>query len=158
MSYITVSESAIINAPSDEVYHILADYHEGHLAIIPKKYFKEVTILKGGFGAGTEMRIVMNIMGRTFEAIHEVKEPEPGRVLVEGDFAADRITTFTLDPLRSDMTRVTIGTRYPKPTGLKGWIEERTVPSLFGKIYREELNNLNAYAKAKHSEHIPLFA
>lgn len=158
MSYITVSESAIVHAPSDLVYHILADYHVGHLAIIPKKYFKEVTVTKGGIGAGTEMHIVMNILGRTFEATHTVKEPEPGRVLVEGDFAADRITTFTLDPLRDDMTRVTIHTRYPKPSGIKGWIEERTAPGILGKIYREELNNLNNYAKAKAAERIPLFA
>ncbi len=158
MSHITVSESAIVQAPSDLVYRILADYHEGHMAIIPRKYFKEVGVTAGGFGEGTELYVVMNVMGRTYEMSMSVTEPDPGRVLVETDHAAGRATTFTIDALPNDMTRVTISTRYPRPSGLKGWIEERTAPGTLGKIYREELNNLNNYARAKAAEHIPLFA
>lgn len=158
MSHIIVSESAIIHASSDVVYRILADYHEGHQAIIPRKYLKEVTVTQGGFGAGTEFELISNIMGRTYHNTMRVTEPEIGHVLIESDTKSDMASVFTLEPLRDEMTRVTISSKFPKSPGLKGWIEERTIPSIFMKVYREELNNLNNYAKTKSAEHIPLFA
>ncbi|MBS1902238.1 MAG: SRPBCC family protein [Bacteroidetes bacterium] len=159
MSYITVSESEIIHAPSDLVYRILADYHEGHQAIVPRKYFKEVTVTNGGFGEGTEIDLVMVIMGRTRYASMRVSEPEPGSVIVEETSDGTMRTVFTLENLRDGLTRVTISTKFTKSPGLKGWIEERTIPGVCSKIYREELNNLNNYAKDRSAaSHIPLFA
>lgn len=35
----TITASATIGAPAEIVYRILADYHEGHPHILPRKYF-----------------------------------------------------------------------------------------------------------------------
>ena len=77
--------SAIIDAPPDEVYLILADYHNGHPQILPREYFRALSIEAGGRGTGTIIRVRVRIgmVERSYRML--VSEPEPGRVLVEAD-------------------------------------------------------------------------
>ncbi len=49
----TVVASADMDAPPDRVYAIIADYHNGHPHILPKQ-FRNLTVEKGGVGAGTD--------------------------------------------------------------------------------------------------------
>ena len=45
-------ESEIINAPPEHIYAIISDYHEGHPAILPSRYFTKMVVTAGGQGEG----------------------------------------------------------------------------------------------------------
>jgi hypothetical protein len=60
-----VSASKIINAPAGQIYNLIADYREGHTAILPKSYFSALEVEEGGYGEGTVIRYQMRILGRT---------------------------------------------------------------------------------------------
>src|SRR5688572_19050743 len=66
MSLIHVEASEIIDARAEDLYAIVRDYRVGHPAILPKPYFTELTVEKGGIGAGTVLRISMEIFGKQF--------------------------------------------------------------------------------------------
>ena len=58
-----IKESAIIPASTSAVYNVLADYRIGHLAVLPKPYFVDMRVIKGGFGAGTVVEVDMDVYG-----------------------------------------------------------------------------------------------
>jgi hypothetical protein len=151
MRQIHVEASAIINARPEEVYAILANYHEGHHpAILPQPYFTELAIERGGQGAGTVIRVRMKVLGveRTYHL--EVSEPEPGRVLVEADEAAGVITTFTVDPLNDgQQSRVTIASDTTPASGFMGFVERLVNPPITRHIYRKELEQLDEWVQGK---------
>ena len=141
------SESLIINAPADQVYAILADYHVGHPAIVPKQYFKKVEVVEGGQGAGTKLFVQMSVFGVEADFNLIVTEPEPGRVLEESDAAAGISTTFTVEPVGDgSQCRTTIASVTRAAPGIRGWIEKRMNPIITRRIYREELALLADYA------------
>lgn len=141
------SESLIINAPAAHVYAILADYHVGHPAIVPKQYFKKVEVLEGGQGAGTKILVQMSVFGVEAEFNMVVTEPDPGRVLVETDAAAGVTTTFTVESIGDgSQSQTTISSATEAPPGIRGWIEQRINPIISRRIYREELALLADYA------------
>lgn len=139
------SASALIPAPPQRVYDIIADYREGHPSILPKPPFVDLTVEQGGRGAGTVILVRMRVLGRNdaFRAV--VSEPEPGRVLVETNDNG-MTTTFTVEPrdegrqsfvtFRTEMTR----------GGLRGALEGWLVPRLMRPVYERELANLAAAA------------
>jgi len=92
--------SAIIDAPPDEVYLILADYHNGHPQILPRKYFRALSIEAGGRGTGTIIRVRVGMVERSYRML--VSEPEPGRVLVEADTESNLTTTFIITPVNEE--------------------------------------------------------
>ena len=53
--------------------------------------------MRGGVGAGTEIRFQLKAGGRTLQYHGHVTEPEPGRVLRETDTESDLVSTFTVD-------------------------------------------------------------
>lgn len=142
MPTIEVSASSEIDADPRAVWAILTDYEKGHLAILPRKYFQEVVVERGGRGAGTVVRVRMRAMGTTRSFRMEVSEPEPGRVLAEWDIDTGSLTTFTIDPLDGGRrSRVLIATRWAS-FGLRGWIERIFAPRALKAIYAEQLRNL----------------
>ncbi len=152
MKQYQVEASAVIDAPAAQVYAIVADYNDGHQAILPKPYFVSMDVLEGGIGAGTKLKVVMKVMGQDFVFNEEVTEPEPGRVLVEADNEAGVATTFTFEPLNNDtQTRVTISTIGKTSPGFKGWLEKKMNPRIMGKIYRQELENLAQVAQQRQA-------
>ena len=52
MTHYHAEASEIINAPPEKVYAILADYHEGHPAILPARYFTGLTVRRRRRAAG----------------------------------------------------------------------------------------------------------
>ena len=44
-----ISASALIQAPAQQVYAIIADYGNGHPRILPKPYFVSPTVEQGGW-------------------------------------------------------------------------------------------------------------
>ena len=143
-----VEESAIIDAPAARVYGIISDYHQGHPAILPSRYFTEMQVKEGGQGAGTIATVKMNVFGAKLLYKMRVSEPEPGRVLREEDAEAGVVTTFTVDPVHGDsQSRVTIATIARTSPGLKGWLEKLMNPAITRRIYRQELAQLATVAQ-----------
>lgn len=143
MNQYQVSESALLDARPEQVYAILSDYHQGHPAILPARYFTGVDVTRGGQGHGTELTVHMKVMGARVLYHLTVTEPEPGRILVEEDAIAGVRTTFTVDPVDGGRrARLTITTLALTSPGIKGIIEEWLNPRVTSKMYREELAQL----------------
>ncbi|MCB0210673.1 MAG: SRPBCC family protein [Anaerolineae bacterium] len=146
MTVYHLSASALIQAPPQKLYAIIADYQNGHPHILPKPPFVALAVEKGGIGSGTVFRAYMRVLGQlqSFRAL--VTEPEPGRVLVE---ITDNgyITTFTVDP-RADgqQAYVTIATKITGRTGLLGMLEGRLITRMMRPVYDQELEKLAAFA------------
>jgi hypothetical protein len=156
MTHYRAEASDIIDAPPEQVYAIVADYHEGHPAILPARYFTDLTVTKGGQGEGTAITVTMNVFGAKSLINLVVSEPEPGRVLVEEDKSAGVVTTFTLEPLDGgERTRLTISTDARVSSGLRGLIERVVNPAITRKIYREELQQLARIVREKRLHESP---
>lgn len=144
-----VSESAIIPAPPQRVYTILADYHQHHPRIVPPQYFKKLEVLQGGIGAGTRTRITMRVLGATRVFEHIVSEPEPGRVLVEAEPDGSNPTTFTVDPAGEAATHLTISTELKGRSGVAGAVERWLSARVLPRIYRAELARIADYVSGR---------
>jgi amino-acid N-acetyltransferase len=143
------SVSADIDAPPEVVYSIVADYHDGHLRILPRPPFVSLTVERGGTGAGTVLRVTMRLLGRlqTFRAT--VTEPVPGRVLVESN-ETGYVTTFTVEPLAdADRARVTIATALDRGGGVREALERWVSARLLRPVYAQELRHLAAVAATR---------
>ena len=136
----TVVASADMDAPPDRVYAIIADYHNGHPHILPKQ-FRNLTVEKGGVGAGTIIRFEVRALGQTQRFRGFVTEPEPGRVLVEEyvEPAASKTTFFVEKAASGSGTRVTFTTHMTSRDGLAGALERFISTRFMKKLYAEEL-------------------
>lgn len=142
-----------IDAPSSVVWDILTDYWTHHPAILPKRAFVKLEVESGGKGAGTIIHVVMKVgLSRPHLRMH-VMEPFPGRVLEEVDENSGARTTFTLDEHEDDTTSVTIQTKWPGQKGIAGWLAAKLTPGAASKLYAEELDNLDGYAKRMVARH-----
>jgi uncharacterized protein YndB with AHSA1/START domain len=139
----TISAAALIPAPPQQVYAIIADYRDGHPHILPKPHFVSLTVEQGGVGAGTVIRFQMRLLGRLQNFRATITEPEPGRVLVETDMQTGAVTTFTVEP-RADAQQaaVTITTTTSVREGLLGRLEAWLTTRLLRPIYVRELAQL----------------
>jgi hypothetical protein len=147
MSNIIVTVSREVAAPAAIVYNILADYNHHHPNILPPNAFAGLEIEEGGIGAGTEILVHFNVMGIKQQRRLLVTEPEPGVVLAETDVDTDLITTFTVQPIGAAQSKVTIESVWQPEPGLQGLVDRLTTPFFMRRIYREELDMLNAYAQ-----------
>ena len=144
MHRLHASAERIVSAPGDGVYALLADYRAGHPRILPPA-FSDLTVLRGGTGAGTEIRFAMALGGRKQVVEASVDEPEPGRVLTETYREKSAVTSFTVDPL-GDQSRVRIETSWEASRGLAGLIERLITPRFFRKLYAQELDLIQRWA------------
>ena len=145
-----VSSSRRIEAPPEIVYGIIADYVTGHPQIIPPRYFRDLTVQKGGYGEGTEIAVTMTTLGRETRFTALVTEPIPGRVLVETAPAEGIVTSFRVEPITGAPGAVaTIQTELPLRPGLGGSVERMVSAFVLRRIYREELRRLEAVARER---------
>ncbi|MCB9452140.1 MAG: SRPBCC family protein [Anaerolineaceae bacterium] len=144
---IHVEASQIISARPEAIYAIFTDYRVSHPAILPKPYFASLVVEEGGQGAGTVFRAQMDVMGTKTDLRMVVSEPQPGRVLREEDETAGIVTTFTVEPVSAEETRVTLATDFRSSPGLKGWIESLLNPLITRRIYRQELQLVADYVR-----------
>jgi hypothetical protein len=144
MPLLHASAERTIPAPAAAVYALLADYRDGHPRILPPD-FSDLTVLRGGVGAGTEIRFALRLAGRkqTVEAC--VDEPAPGRVLSESYQEKNAVTRFTVDPV-GDQSRVRIETSWESSRGLAGLLERLIAPRLFRDLYAKELDLIERWA------------
>lgn len=141
------SGSGVIHAPPARVYGILADYRVHHPRIVPPEYFRTVAVEAGGVGAGTRIRVETRVLGRTQQFVHDIREPEPGRVLEEVDASGFSVTRFTVEPAEQGRAAtVTIETTFRVRRGPLGVIERALTAAMLRRIYRKELVRLEQYA------------
>ena len=138
-----------IAAPAEAVYRVFADYREAHPRILPPSFFAGLGVEQGGYGAGTVILVQGRFAGRTRTIRGIVTEPEPGRLLVES-YPAERMeTSFRVVPEHGGaVCRVTIASVFPRRWGPVGWLEERIVRRLLGRVYDEELELVARYLAA----------
>ena len=142
-----LSASAVIDAPPEKLYMLIADYVNGHPLILPRPPFVSLDVEQGGIGAGTVIVSGMRVLGRvqTFRAT--VTEPEPGRVLVETTDTG-YITTFRVDPKPDGRSaEVTISTEIVR-SGVAAALERWFVTRLLRPVYVRELEQLAQVAGA----------
>ena len=142
-----IAVSARVDAPPDVVYRLIADYRNGHPRIVPPKYFSNLIVEEGGYGAGTRFHIDMTVLGRTQRMHAVVTEPQPGRLLVERDVDRGLVTAFEVVPSADGACTVTFTTDIPDKGGVAGAIERFLTKRILPKVYREELSLLEAVAR-----------
>jgi len=142
---VSLSAERLIDAPADVIYHCIADYREHHRpdGFLPPA-FSELEIGRGGVGAGTELRWVIDAGGRRRTVTATVSEPLPGRTLVETGSGIE--TTFTVEPT-GDGARVRFDTIIEEG-GLQGILNRLFAARILGPIYEDELSRLEDHAKA----------
>lgn len=138
MERYTIAATALIPAPANRVYDILADYQLAHPSILPRPPFTRLQVVRGGVGAGTEFVIGVRVLGREQLFHGVISEPEPGRVLLETVHENGGLTTFTVDP-EGEGARVSIAINLPLRGGLGGWIERWMTERLFRDVLKREL-------------------
>jgi len=136
--------TAHVGASAADAYRMIADYRVGHTRIIPPRYFRDLRVEEGGYGAGTVIRYDLIAFGKTTRARARVTEPEPGRVLVETDLDKGAVTSFVVDPVGTAKSRVTIKTDMPTRSGLVGFIERAVIRRFLRRVYVAELALLDA--------------
>lgn len=149
MAQVVISQERTLNAPANVVYECLANYREHHPKILPAA-FHDLEVVEGGIGAGTVIRFKMTVGGRTRSAEMIVSEPEPGRVMVETGRGSTIVTTFTVNPSGGGCV-ARIETRWDGASGIGGVMERFFAGKALRKIFAEELELLEKYARARAS-------
>ena len=153
MPRVHISAERTIPAPAQEVYDLLADYHEGHPSILPPA-FSDFTVLEGGTGAGTRIQFTLSLGRRTQVTEGIVAEPEPGRVLTETYPPSNMVTTFTVDP-EGDGSRLHIESAWESRPGIAGFLERFIAPRLLKPLYCEELDLIEQWARRRDDRSSP---
>lgn len=141
-----VAETAVVDAPADVVFDIVADYRYGHPHILPRPYFTFLEVEEGGTGAGTVIRYGMRGGGKERRFRAAVTEPVPGQVLAETDLSSATVTTFSVTPRDRERAEVEIATELMSRRGIVGAVERVATRRFLGRLYREELRLLAARA------------
>ena len=142
------SATALIQAPAQVVYDIIADYRAGHPSILPKPPFVSLAVERGGRGAGTVIRVQMRTLGRPVSYSAVVTEPEPGRVLVETNDNG-YVSSFTVESVAARSTNVTISTAVTRRSRLVAALECWFLSRLLRPAYLRELDLLASVASKR---------
>jgi hypothetical protein len=144
-----IEAEAVIDAPADRAYAIIADYRDGHPHILPRPPFVSLEVEQGGVGEGTVIRFAMRVLGRTRTMRAAITELEPGRTLVETDLDGNVVTTFMVDPVEDGRkARVVIATEMNVPGGPLGWLQRALVTRILRPVYVREIAQLAVVARA----------
>ena len=144
MAKVDASAERTIDAAAGQVYGYLADMHR-HPSFLPPE-FSDFQVEEGGVGAGTITSFAVTAGGRTRNYRMRVTEPEPGRTLVESDANSSLVTTFRVEP-QGDKSLVRISTSWDGASGIGGFFERTFAPRAMRRIYLDELDRLNTYAR-----------
>jgi hypothetical protein len=145
MAKLHVSAEGPVGAPTGDVYRYIADMREHHPHFLPPA-FSDFKVESGGVGAGTITTFKLTAGGRTRSYRTEIAEPEPGRVLTENDTESSSVTTFTVTP-DGDTSRVQIASTWNGAGGIGGFFERMFAPPVLRRLFTDELQRLDAYAR-----------
>jgi hypothetical protein len=144
MTKLHVRSERAINQPADAIYPLIADFVNHHPRFLPPQ-FAEVSVVKGGYGAGTELTFVSTLGGTPRRFHMEVSEPQPGRVLVERNKLSGTETTTRVTPDGTG-SRVSFETVWESAGGFMGLLEAWFAPAMMRRMYADELRRLERYA------------
>jgi uncharacterized protein YndB with AHSA1/START domain len=145
VSELRVVAERAVGAPADLVYRLIADYDRHHPRFLPAA-FSQFRVEEGGVGAGTVHSFMMTTGGRARSFRMRVAEPEPGRVLTESDERTSMVTTWVVTP-EGPGCRVRVETRWQGAGGIGGFFERLFAPRVLRRLYAEELERLDRYAR-----------
>lgn len=145
MAEIRVRAERTIAAPAERVYRYVADFREHHHRFLPPA-FSDFHVEQGGVGAGTVITFKGTAGGRSRTYRMEVAEPVPGQILTESDTGSSLVTTWTVTP-EGDASRVRIETTWQGAGGIGGFFERLFAPRALEKLYADELDRLDRYAR-----------
>jgi hypothetical protein len=145
MSELRVVQERSITASAKLVYFLLVDFQNHHHRFLPPQ-FSGFKVEKGGYGAGTEFSFVSLMGGQARPMRMRVEEKEPGRVLIERDLNSPMVTTTTVTPDGQGCT-VRFETVWQSGPGFIGLMERLMAPGLMRRMYADELQRLEQYAK-----------
>jgi uncharacterized protein YndB with AHSA1/START domain len=148
MARIDVVQEGRVGAPPEVVYRCIAD-HEQHRGFLPPA-FSDFEVEAGGIGAGTITTFTVRTGGGSRAFRMRVEEPEPGRVLTESDTDSDLVTTWTVMP-ETGGSRVEIATTW-SAEGIVGFFERLLAPRAMRRLYAEELDLLDSYARERAAQ------
>jgi uncharacterized protein YndB with AHSA1/START domain len=147
MAKVAASAERTVDAPGDEVYGYIADMHQ-HSRFLPPA-FSDFQVVEGGVGAGTVTQFKVTAGGRTREYRTRITEPEPGRTLVETDTGSSLVTTFNVSH-QDGKSLVRISSSWDGAGGIGGFFERIFAPRALRKLFLDELDRLNTYAREQH--------
>ena len=145
MSELRVVAERAMGAPAEVVYRCIADFDRHHPRFLPPA-FSEFRVEEGGVGAGTVHSFKMTTGGRARDFRMRVAEPEPGRVLTESDERSSMVTTWVVTP-EGPGCRVRVETRWQGSGGVGGVFERLFAPRVLRRLYADELERLDRYAR-----------
>lgn len=145
MAEVCVTGERQIGAPAARVYEYIRDYRQHHPKFLPPA-FSDLRVEQGGIGEGTVFTMTSTAGPRPRQFRILVAEPEPGRVLVESDQLSSIVTHFTVTP-DGEQCRVKIETRWQGARGIGGFFERLFAPRVMRKLYADELDRLDRYAR-----------
>ncbi len=150
MPELSVTAERLVGAPAEHTYWCIADYRTHHPRFLPPA-FSDFQVEQGGVGAGTVHRFQLNAGGRTRTYRMRVEEPQPGHVLTESDTGSSLVTTWTVTP-EGQRCRVRLDTRWQGAGGVGGVFERLFAPRVLRRIYEDELERLDRYARTTQSD------
>jgi Polyketide cyclase / dehydrase and lipid transport len=150
MPELSVTAERLVGAPAEHTYRCIADYRTHHPRFLPPA-FSDFQVEQGGVGAGTVHRFQLNAGGRTRTYRMRVEELQPGRVLTESDTGSSLVTTWTVMP-EGQRCRVRLDTRWQGAGGVGGVFERLFAPRVLRRIYEDELERLDRYARTTQSD------
>ncbi|AEH08006.1 MULTISPECIES: SRPBCC family protein [Protofrankia] len=142
MAEIKVTVARVVTAEPTAVIEALGDY-KGVRAETWPETITDYEVLEGGTGAGTRIRYKLHATRsrvRTVEAV--VSAPEPDRTLVEADQNSTLRTVWTVQPVSSGTTRVSVETSWAGASGIGGFFERTFAPIGIRKLYNGVLDKL----------------
>jgi hypothetical protein len=146
----------LIDAPPAAVYAVLADYTTHHPRIMPASTFSDLEVETGGVGAGTVFHITVRVAGRRQRLHMRVAEPEPGRILTETNLDTGAVTEFGVAPgERRPRTRARISSEWETAAGLRGLVDRLLTPRLMGRIFAQQLRELDRYLRSGAAPQAP---
>ena len=147
MGALQVSAERFVGAPPADVYRYLSDFRVHHPRFLPPA-FSDFRVEEGGVGAGTVHSFRMTAGGRSRSYRMRVDEPEPGRVMTESDTASSLVTSFVVAPEAAG-SRVRIETKWQGAGGVGGFFERLFAPRVMRRLYADELERLDRYARSE---------
>lgn len=143
---------ALIQARPEDVYAVLADYRHEHAHIVPRKYVRNLEVESGGVGAGTIIRYRARAFGIERPSRALIREPEPGRILVEQETTSTLKTIFTVTPAQDgQLTHVQISSHWePSRNPIKA-IEQLLYPLIMRDMFAQSLQLMATYVGKKYA-------
>ncbi|MBV9313694.1 MAG: SRPBCC family protein [Pseudonocardia sp.] len=142
MAEISVTALAMIDAPADDVRAALADYREIRPTILTSQ-FSGYEVVKGGVGAGSQVRWTLNPgrWGRRQAREWLVDVEEPDGTLVEHDRRLSSVTTWAVIAAPDGRSVVRVELRLDGPNGIRGMLTRSRAGKL-RRVYGEVLFKL----------------